>query len=641
MGKPTPTPSVGNVLNPDPQMPPGIDKLPGASLLDGLTPWRLVLGMAALFLPLLIVWALMTTIAWWLGWEGRRLRNHAIAAWSLPLLTMLWHGDWVAPFAAYAETLRFAFHGELTPAVVDTLPLAIPLGMTLAAWNWSRYRARLATGRGIGDPVKAERVLRRHLRHKGRTARRLVEYTTPLVDARGDLVLGPLTEHGTAVPRGAVDELHARHRRFLTVPRLATRQHVVLVADPGSGKTTLILRWCVAAMQAEWDLYAAGQTGRPLMLFIDCKGGTDGRDTGFLFEDLMTRLGLAPERVGMWPYDARLDLWGMSPRDMVATLHALIGTSHEHYDELRLALVHLAVEAPTGPPTTSLEFLERLNEKWLRAAWQGHTIEQQQIAAVCGGREPAILDATVKYANLFRTLGRSLDSGRQLNDFDALYCTVPGTARQSEARAQVAALIKLLEQLVANGEHGRAVILVVDEYSAVAEKGGVGLVNVFERMRSQGVGALAAAQSWEGLGWDDDERTKLVSAAAGGVLLGRSKNPDDLCGMLGTTRRAEPSQHTVGGKYGDEGSVRVQDTFLVAPQRIREMEPGEVVYAKGGNAWWGRVVPVDLAKLQPAKEIQEETTERRLPFVKPRVPVAELEYVQKQTIEDQLRGGEL
>src|SRR5699024_6122788 len=99
----------------------------------------------------------------------------------------------------------------------------------------------------------------------------------------------------------------------------------------------------------------------------------------------------------------------------------------EHFDELRESLLHLVIDAEPGPPRSSLQFLRRIDPEWLRAAWAAYPIERAAVEAVIAGREPAYQDALLKYGNLFRHLGSSLDAGHDLNDYDSMYIAIAGT----------------------------------------------------------------------------------------------------------------------------------------------------------------------------------------------------------------------
>ena len=63
----------------------------------------------------------------------------------------------------------------------------------------------------------------------------------------------------------------------------------------------------------------------------------------------------------------------------------------------------------------------------------------------------------------------------------------------------------------------RAMLLAADDYSAVSRR--VPLSNLYERGRSLGLGVMVSAQSWQGLGRDEDERYRIAATADGGLWL--------------------------------------------------------------------------------------------------------------------------
>lgn len=54
------------------------------------------------------------------------------------------------------------------------------------------------------------------------------------------------------------------------------------------------------------------------------------------------------------------------------------------------AVVHLAVDAPNGPPEDAEEFLGRLDAAWLLAAWTDHDTEMSLLGTLAGGEVPAL-----------------------------------------------------------------------------------------------------------------------------------------------------------------------------------------------------------------------------------------------------------
>ncbi len=78
-------------------------------------------------------------------------------------------------------------------------------------------------------------------------------------------------------------------------------------------------------------------------------------------------------------------------------------------------------------------------------------------------------------------------------------------------------------------------LLACDDYSAVS--GRVPLWQLYERGRSLGIGVQVSAQSWQGIGRDDDERYRIAATADGGIWLMRTDTtPRTLAALLADPR---------------------------------------------------------------------------------------------------------
>ena len=109
---------------------------------------------------------------------------------------------------------------------------------------------------------------------------------------------------------------------------------------------------------------------RPLLVVLDCKGGASSRKVADRTRRVLRDAGARSTAV--WPDEASLSLWTLPPDHLVTTLLDLIehGTGGAaYYTDVMEALVALAVYAPCGPPTSSADFLTRLDADWLAAAY--------------------------------------------------------------------------------------------------------------------------------------------------------------------------------------------------------------------------------------------------------------------------------
>lgn len=223
-----------------------------------------------------------------------------------------------------------------------------------------------------------------------------------------------------------------------------------------------------------------------------------------------------------------------------------------------MSVVRLAVGAPGGPPRSSTDFLARLDGDWLASAYAGIPDQLARVRAASG----QLGDVRLRFESLFARLGAGFDGDSAITDFDAVYCIVEGTASTSVGEAQALALTELVADAVSRwgrdgGAERRAGLLALDEFSAVARR--VPLHELTERCRSLGLAVQVAAQSWEGLAPEEDERVRLASTAAGGVLVMRCPSPDAVCRLAGTRRVIEVGRAAgpLRRRGNRPGSVRV------------------------------------------------------------------------------------
>jgi hypothetical protein len=269
------------------------------------------------------------------------------------------------------------------------------------------------------------------------------------------------------------------------------------------------------------------------------------------------------------------------------TLFQLIesGTgSAAYYADVTQAVITFAVTAPPGPPANAAEFLARLDPGWLQTAYAG---DPSQLAAVTAARRN-LADVSLRYRTLLERLGPALDGPGTLTGADAWYFILEGTREQSVAEAQALALTELVAHAATSpGGEPRAILLACDDYSAVS--GRVPLFQLYERGRSLGVGVQVSAQSWQGLGRDDDERRRICATADGGIWLMRTPYPQPVCELAGTRRIIETATKVIGGVWGDEGSSRIQHAWTADPGIARRLAVGQAGYIRSGGCTWVQV----------------------------------------------------
>jgi hypothetical protein len=574
-------------------------------------------ALLSLLWPLAITAAVTFVSAWLTGAHPARVAR--AAAWSSPMtgiyvLAATWQDRpwepgharrWVRqPYTDWRTATAGLIHGtRIAAALLAVAPIAVPAGIAIGAALWA-WRCHLMTHGLMGSTAIASVSWdNRQWRRQAATARRDARQPgrVPLLDRRGAVTVGTI-----------IRTVRTRWQRVLSIPAAEFARHMVIVGSTGSGKTTLMIRlwagWLAATMSDHHDHDAP----RPLLIVLDCKGGQDSRAKAHETRAALAAAG--PLRFATWP-DVPLCMWHLPPRELATLLHQLIEHgegSAAYYADISNLAVTLAVTAPQGPPRSTREFLDRLSPGWLEHAYAtGRPTEMGRVNAV----RQHLGDVSMRYAALLDRLGGSLDGQAEITDADAWYCVLEGTAESTVAEVQAMAITELVARAATSHGTRRAILLAADDYSAVSRR--VPLSNLYERGRSLGLGVQVSAQSWEGLGADDDERRRIASTADGGIFLLRTPNPESLVTLAGTVTRIESGRKLLGsGRTGDEGTSRVAHTWTVDPDRIRQLATGQAAHIRHGGATFVNIspaatpapyVPMQAPEPQPEADDQDTT----------------------------------
>jgi hypothetical protein len=529
--------------------------------------------------PVTAAAAVAASAAWLLGWPPARLYR-AAARSSLMIAVYLiaaalsarnWRTVALAPIRDWEHASGLLLHAHIPQALLLVAPVAVPAGLAAGGmlWAWRTWAVTSGTaGRSAFAPAAFDA---RQWRRQARAARGLLA-------APGNL---PLVTRAGTVPAGPVIRaIGSRWTPILAVPAAAFARHMVIVGSSGSGKTNLMIRlwagWYAAALHA-----ARQGKPRPLLAALDCKGGPDGRAKADRTRRVLR--GVGARRIAIWPDEAVLSLWELPARDLAVLLFQM--TEHgdgaaAYYADMTQAVLSMAVCAPGGPPGSAAEFLTRLDPGWLEAAYAAGT--PGELAALRAVR-PHAGDIQLRYATLLGRLGPALDGPGRITDADAWYFILEGTSEPSVAEAQAMAITELIAHAATSRtSEPRAMLLAADDYSAVSRR--VPLSNLYERGRSLGLGVMVSAQSWQGLGRDDDERYRIAATADGGLWLMQTPYPEPLVELAGTRRVLESARKLLGAAWGDEGTTRIQHAWTADPNLIRRLTVGQACYIHRGTA---------------------------------------------------------
>ena len=535
--------------------------------------WLLLAALAVAVWPLTLLTATGYAAAWLRGWPPARLTRAAAASLAMTAVYLLADAarqhTWQALTMAPARDWAHGWHHVTAPLAWRTflllVPLTVPAGFALAAllWAWRIYAITSGTaGLLASAPYTFDA---RQWKRQVRAARNRVAApgAVPLLAARRRIPVG-----------GTIRAIGHRWHPVFTIPAAACARHMVIIGATGCGKTNLMIRlwagWYTAASAAARD---GGP--RPLLVVLDCKGGPDAR----------TKANRTP----------RLSLWDIPPADLAVLLYQMTDTGQgnaAYYADILQAILTLACTAPGGPPASTADLLQRLNDGWLLGAWDDgyHPAETATIHAAARH----IPDIALRMSTLLGRLGPALDGPGHLTDADAWYFILEGTREPSVAEAQAMALTELAAHAATSPRtEPRAILLAADDYSAVSRR--VPISNLYERGRSLGIGVQVSAQSWQGLGADDDERYRIAATADGGIWLMHTPYPQPVVELAGTRRVLATAHKLTGAAWGDEGTTREQRTWVADPDLIRRLKVGQACYISHGAATF-----LQVARPQPS-----------------------------------------
>jgi hypothetical protein len=586
--------------------------------------WWLLLAVATVATwPVTVVAGAGYLAAWLRGWPPVRL--YRAAAWALPV-TAAWLAYLearVPGFLAARDPGRTWAGGwdqltiaHLAGVFAALAPVTLPAGLALAGmvWAWRNY----AVTAGLAGVMASASIT-----FDARQWNRQVRTALGLTRAPGAV---PLLTRGNRIPVGGTIRAigHPWHPVF-TLDAGACARHMVIVGSTGSGKTNLMIRLWAGWFTATLAAWRAGKGGRPLLVVLDCKGGRDARKKAERTRRLL--YGAGARRVAIWPDEARLSIWDLPPADLAVLLYQMIesGTgAAAYYADMLYACVVLAVTAPPGPPYNTASFLDRLDAKWLQHAWDDGRHPRQADQARAAARH--LRDIQLRYVTLLDRLGPALDGPGTLAEADAWYFILEGTREPSVAEAQAMAITELAARAATtlDGDQ-RAILLAADDYSAVSRR--VPMSNLYERGRSLGIGVQVSAQSWQGLGADEDERYRIAATADGGIFVLHTPHPEPLVALAGKRRVLETAHKLIGSTWGDEGTTREQRAWTADPDIVRRLTVGQACYIHRGAATFVQVArpaasPLTLLPPPAAPEPPARVPEPRHEPVPPSRPPA-------------------
>lgn len=454
------------------------------------------------------------------------------------------------------------------------LPAAVPLGLLLAATG-------VAFMQRDRDPTTKTEAQRAHETKYGRRkAAKRVRGTPDSI--RGRIVLGP------AIAGDLPREWLARKfgTEFVACDEPNLGRHLVIVGQPGSGKTVTVMQLaCLAAKVYGWRIF-----------FLDGKGDLP---TQREFVASMLNAGLNESEIGLFPNEP-FDGWrtsGSLDDGYTQLLNRLLGVvefTEPYYEDAARAFVGEALMLEGSLPESSDEFLERL-ERLVKAS----AVEQRREA----------MGTLLRYRAFFDSFRGKLDGSWTFQDKRAGYLLLRGAAQPKEAGRLAAYLVESFKQFAALAKSpSDRVLLIVDEVPAIQEDADV--AGLIERLRSFGCSVALTAQSYEGLG---NERSRIVQAARS-VIVHSCPGAEEIVRLAGTYQSyAVTSQLDYDRGPTGRGSATPEQRFRVDPNLLGSLNDGEVFVISQRRAHLVRVAK---------RSVPEQFRRRADEMLRPRLQIA-------------------
>ncbi len=478
--------------------------------------------------------------------------------------------------------------GAVVAALVPTLPVGLPGGVAVgsAVVGVTESLARGAEW----HPLEQRRGLVGQAQRNQELARLLVDEVAQA--------------HAPSVPLGVArdgDLESLQAGPFVVVPPSAASLGLGIVGASGSGKTVTIER----------IVMSCAARGRRVVL-VDAKG-TDPELPERMAAAYLVGARGRPTRLQAWPATP-IDAWRGDPASVANRLLVVQDYDEPYWEAVASTAVRLALEAPGEPCRDSAAFLARLAPGALKKAYSGHA-GAENVAALL--RKPDGLDGVrLRYAGFFASLDGRFDGQCSYDDADLTILSLPTLAARKDGEAAVRMLLADFSHWATarKPRTGADVTLIVDEFSAVTDAAAL-VIDLAERVRDVGGQVIVSAQSYEGLGGDEDQRRRMVGALGAGLILHRCPNPDELLKSAGTVRSVEQSWQLQDTSSSGMGNMRMAYRMRVEPDAVRQAGVGEAWVISSGQVVHAQMIatptdrmPRDLARslLAPITRVPEE-----------------------------------
>jgi len=338
-------------------------------------------------------------------------------------------------------------------------------------------------------------------------------------------------------------------------------RHLLVCGATGSGKTETVLRLA----------HAVAKSSDAPVFYLDGKGD---RETAARFCGLMGDAGRTARVFPNEPFDG----WRGEAHEIHGRLMEIIDYSTEGpaawYRDVAKNVLRLVCEHPDGPPRCSAEALLRMDLDVLGQTHPGSsavaTLNAQQVRQV-----------RLRYEAFFGQTRGALDGEWAWEDTSAAYLLLDSLALREETAGLSRMLVEdFAHYFTRRKPRGQFALLIVDEFSALAQGGG--MAARIEQARGFNTSLVLAPQVVAGMGSDSEAARILGSVET--VICHRVNTPEEIVALAGTRKAVEYSTHYATEGATGQGSARIQHQFKVEPNKVRALPPGQAYVISRGRA---------------------------------------------------------
>ncbi len=365
------------------------------------------------------------------------------------------------------------------------------------------------------------------------------------------------------------------------IPLEELMRHIVVLGEPGFGKTVTLLRLAVMAVHYGMQV-----------IYLDLKGSMK---TAAQFVAVMRLLGV--QRIKVYPQEP-YDGWRGDAKTLYNRLMQMVDSgTHPFYRRLTSSLVSLAVHAPCGPPTSSKDLLRRLDRNWLYRAYAGKTIEHAFARRKIARLVPHLDDLSLTFEGFFDGIAGALDGIWAMEDADAVYIGLDGDAQKEQAALMASYLLEDCAHYAKYRKGPRHALLVLDEFGVLDS---TNAIDLYERAREPGMSVCASAQSYEGLG----PQRKQVVTASSIKILHRCGDPAEIVRYAGErevpafSQLLEEEEETVFPLVASERTpkqrttVHMRKQYAIPVEDVQQLPQGTIALITGGLGAWCQIYPL-------------------------------------------------